>query len=460
MKIINARSDDLYVENFEARPGQLWCVIGGNRSGMDSFFKLISKDKTDIRADCLELPESSGNVCFKNQQALYESELRIDDTDYLGRIDPGTPAKNFIKDYGQYEELIESFGMTGCMERGYRQLSTGQSRKLMMLSQISKGRSVLMIQAPFDGLDSKGRMELSDALEVLYHRKILILLFVYNIEDIPCFCTHVAFFRDKKIECMGPVDDILGMVESQFKTSEADLKPLVSVSGDPVKPENNKSQLVCLQNGEAGYGGKKVFQNISLTVFQGDHTLITGPNGCGKSTLLHLITGDHPACYQNDLKVFGMRRGTGESIWDIKKKMGIVSPELHRNYYIPGALIHCVLSGLFDSIGLYRSYTRQQEIQAMQWLDQIGLADKAKFPFRRLSHSDQRLALIVRAMIKQPELLIMDEPTQGLDEANRYAVLDFLESMILKTNCTILFVSHRADEFRSFFRQHLDMDIS
>jgi molybdate transport system ATP-binding protein len=190
-------------------------------------------------------------------------------------------------------------------------------------------------------------------------------------------------------------------------------------------------------------------------VEKGAHTLITGPNGAGKSTLLAIISGDHSDCYANELHLFGIRRGSGESIWDLKKNMGIVSPDLHRNHYIPGNTIQIVISGFFDSIGLYRNYTQAQERQARTWLKRLGLEDREKTPFRQLSFGEQRLVLIARALIKMPKLLLLDEPTQGLDDMHRDNLLQFLERVATAQLSTILYVSHRQDEYRDFFKQHL-----
>ncbi|MFH2092905.1 MAG: ATP-binding cassette domain-containing protein [Pseudomonadota bacterium] len=471
MKIKNAKSKNLFIEKFEVQSVQAWGIIGSNRSGIRDFFDLICGKLCDVTADHLTLPDNLGWVCFKDQQKIYERELKNDDTDYMDRLDPGTLVKDFLDNVQDHLALIEKFGMTSCLDKGYRQLSTGQARKTLILSQIIKGRSALAIQAPFEGLDPAGRKEVSEALYYLHCQKVLLLLFVHNMEDIPSWCTHAALMKSGELQVQGIQKQVLAQIEKQMQAVQPDFQ--VSVQDycsdkecsdkekkgqeDMAKCKTNRVQLVCLRSGSAGYGGNLVFKDLSLNIFQGDHTLITGPNGCGKSTLLHMITGDHPACYRNDLKIFNIQRGTGESIWELKKKMGIVSPELHRNYYIPGSTINCIISGLFDSIGLYQPYSRQQEKQARRWLDHLGMADKTNMAFRDLTYADQRLVLIARALIKQPELLILDEPTQGLDAANRKALLDFLEQMTQQTCCTILYVSHREDEYRSFFVDHIQM---
>ncbi len=162
-------------------------------------------------------------------------------------------------------------------------------------------------------------------------------------------------------------------------------------------------------------------------------------------------------CYRNDLQIYGRKRGTGESIWDIKRSMGIVSSELHRSHRIPGSALQVVLSGLFDSIGLYTQPTNEQVALSRRWLARVGMADDARTPFRQLTYGEQRLLLIGRALVKGPRLLILDEPTLGLDHANRMAILDFLAQAAGEGLCTLIYVSHRQDEYRSFFQQHLEM---
>lgn len=466
MKIINAQSGQLEIEKFEILTGESWCVVGSNRSGIRDFFDLTCGLGQDIKAEQLILNQRMGRISFKDQQHIYELEVKNDDSDYMDCQDPGTLGRQFIKNIDKYLELIEKLDMTECLEKGYRQMSTGQTRKLMFLSQISQGLSALAIQAPFEGLDSQSRRDINSALFFLSRQKVLILLFVHNPEDIPDWCSHLALVQDGQITLQGTQKETKAEIISQMALEKPDFDISVTDVFNKKKDmgislsthsQSDRIELVNLKNGSAGYQGKTVFEGLSLTVLKGDHTLISGPNGCGKSTLLHVITGDHPACYTNDLTVFNIRRGTGESIWDIKKKMGIVSPELHRNHYIPGSVRSCIISGLFDSIGIYRQVSPAQEDEAEIWLNYLGMPDKARMPFRDLTFADQRLVLIARALIKQPELLILDEPTQGLDAANRKALLDFLDEMSRKTDCTILYVSHREDEFRSFFVHHLKM---
>ncbi len=167
-----------------------------------------------------------------------------------------------------------------------------------------------------------------------------------------------------------------------------------------------------------------------------------------------MITGDHPQAYSNDLHLFGRRRGTGETVWDIKKNVGLVSARLHRDYRVGGSVEEVLLSGLFDSIGVYQKLEPSHRARAQAWLDWLELGLPPTAAFRELSFGQQRLVLIARAAIKVPPLVVMDEPTSGLDADNRARVLDLVESLCTQKKSTVLMVTHRADE-RAFWQQRI-----
>ena len=185
MKIIQARTDHVYIEKFQALPDQAWTILGANRSGIDDFFNLVSGKSIDGTAAVKILPDHLGVVSFKDQQAVYESELKKDQTDVMDRPDPGTPARDFLKNIDAHAGLIQALGMTDSLDKGYRQLSTGQSRKLLLLAAITKAATCLVIQSPFDGLDPESCKELDNAMFQLFSKGIQTLIFVCNPADMP-----------------------------------------------------------------------------------------------------------------------------------------------------------------------------------------------------------------------------------------------------------------------------------
>ena len=455
MFIQNYRSELLNIDHFAPQQGEAWCIYGTNVSGIDEFVKLLSGDVEEAKG--LTLPEKPAIISFARQQEIFEDELRNDNSNHLGYIDPGTPAHTFVNNWDDHNELVQAFNLPHCKNKGYRQLSSGESRKVILLGALSENPRFLLLENPYDGIDKAGCKELDHALSsisAMNSSSPCIIVTVNNKGDIPKWCSHLAILQKGCISFQGRLKETL----QRFEDSNGDKNgSLLKLDTDKAAEKDTPEELVRLTNGFARYGDVEIFSGLNLKVTTGEHTLLTGPNGSGKSTLLQIITGDNQNCYANDLQIFGIQRGSGESIWQLKKDMGIVSPDLHRNHYIPGSPLQVVLSGFFDSIGIYNQFSIDQKNHALHWLEMIGLQEKSGRPFRRLSYAEQRLCLIARALIKMPRLLILDEPTQGLDEHNRNALLDFLETIANRNLSTILYASHRTDEFRDFFKQHIDL---
>ncbi len=448
----------LRIGEFTVRRSEAWGILGDIDSGMEVLIRLLDGELSLVHSGVCQLPSRLGLVSFARQQRLFEEELRLDDTDFLDRPDPGRPARAFLHDAERHGELIRLFNLEQVLDRGYRYLSSGESRKIGILRELTKGVQVLALEHPFDGLDQASCGELDAQLALLHAQGLTLLFLCSDAADLPRCCTHLALVREGELAHCGPTADIRPLLRAAvaqplFQARVEDMRA-DSTAGDAAT-EGDSEPLVLLQNGFARYGEIEVFAGLDLCIRPGEHTLITGPNGCGKSTLVQLITGDHPLCYSNDLRLFGRRRGSGESIWEVKRHMGIVSNDMHRNHRVGGAALAIVLSGLFDSIGLYARPTAAERRLGLRWLSWLGLEEKASQPFSRLNYGSQRLLLLGRALIKQPRLLLLDEPTQGLDSANRKALLDFLERAAAERLCTIVHISHRQDECRSFFRQHL-----
>lgn len=458
INITNFEHPKLVVKSWQVLKNESWCILGRNGSGKQYLDQLLTGELLPESVGTFSIPNLNkvGMVSFESQQEIYEHELKIDATNDTNANDIGTPAKDFLPQDKLNDPLINEFGLSHRLESGYKQLSTGEGRKLLILQAIFNGVELLVCDNPFDSLDEASCIALSHALERLSKTGINVLLMLSNRQDIPTWCSNIAFIERGQL-------NVIGKLESD--ETKRQLDALLTPAPDDVSWPTNIQQLcdyqhpylVKLNKGKVHYNGVNVFENLDVAIKPLQHTLITGANGSGKSTLMQLITGDCTQCYSNDIHVLGFKRGSGESIWDLKKHMGIVSAELHRQYRVNGDLLTVVLSGFYDSIGLYQQPEHYHIEIAQQWLAKIGLLAQQHSSFRSLSYGEQRLALIARALIKSPYLLILDEPTQGLDELNRHRLLNFLEHLAEQKHSTMLLVSHRKDEFLPIFEQHIKL---
>ena len=442
----------LTMTNWQVIKKQHWCVLGRNGSGKQYLEQVLKGILQPETADEFIIPPANkvGLVSFESQQNIYENELKIDTSTM------GTQAKDFLPKDKLNDELISAFGLSHRLESDYQQLSTGEGRKLLILQAIFNGVELLVCENPFDSLDEASCLALSTVLERLSKTGVTIVLMLNNRQDIPVWCNNIALIERSQFTVVGQLDS-----EETQRQLDALLTPVSDDVSWPINLQElcdyKHSHLVQLNKGKVVYQGISVFDGLDVHIKPLQHTLITGPNGSGKSTLMQLITGDCTQCYSNNIHVLGHKRGSGETIWELKKDMGIVSAELHRQYRVNGDLLTVVLSGFYDSIGLYQQPEPDKIDIAQQWLAKIGLLSQQNNSFRALSYGEQRLALIARALVKSPYLLILDEPTQGLDELNRHRVLNFLEHLAEQKHSTMLLVSHRKDEYLSIFKQHITL---
>ena len=208
----------------------------------------------------------------------------------------------------------------------------------------------------------------------------------------------------------------------------------------------DSEEVVKLNEVSIRYGDRTILKELDWTVRRGEKWALSGENGAGKSTLLSLVCADNPQSYACDISLFGRKRGTGESIWEIKKHIGYVSPEMHRAYLKNLPAIEIVASGLHDSIGLYKRPQPEQMAICEWWMDIFGIADLKDKPFLQLSSGEQRLSLLARAFVKDPELLILDEPLHGLDTYNRRRVKKVIEAFCRRKDKTMIMVTHYESE--------------
>lgn len=348
-----------------------------------------------------------------------------------------------VKDEALQQELFELFRIEPMLDKKIILLSSGELRKFQLTKTLLTAPRVLVMDNPFIGLDAPTRELLLQLLERLTTMSaVQIVLVLSMVDDVPPFITHVIPVEGLAVGDKLTREEYLHVVAGKQPANEyEDLQQ--RIIDLPYEGENYDSEeVVRLNKVSIRYGDRTILKKLDWTVLRGEKWALSGENGAGKSTLLSLVCADNPQSYACDINLFGRKRGTGESIWEIKKHIGYVSPEMHRAYLKNLPTIEIVASGLHDSIGLYKRPQPEQMAVCEWWMDVFGIEPLKDKPFLQLSSGEQRLALLARAFVKDPELLILDEPLHGLDTYNRRRVKKIIEAFCGRKDKTLIMVTH------------------
>ena len=335
--------------------------------------------------------------------------------------------------------LFDLFGLEEFLDKHIVLLSSGELRKFQLIKALMSKPSVLILDNPFIGLDAPTRDLLRGLLEKMIEVMHLhVILVLSREEEIPDFITHVV-----------PVEGLMCGQKDVYLPQSSVAEQNEVKAPESIQEDEPKEEVVRLNKVSIRYGERTILDELDWTVHKGEKWALTGENGSGKSTLLSLICADNPQSYACDISLFGRKRGTGESIWEIKKHIGYVSPEIHRAYLKNIPAIDIVASGLHDSVGLYVRPKPEQRSVCEQWMNIFGIGEFKDDSFLQLSSGEQRLVLLARAFVKEPDLLILDEPLHGLDTSNRKLVKEIIDTYVRKEGKTMIMVSHYPEEFPS-----------
>lgn len=456
----------LTIAELTIRAGESWAFVGTNGSGKSALARALAGELPLLKGECQGDFTRLTRLSFEQLQKLVSDEWQRNNTDLLspGEEDTGRTTAEIIqdevKDPARCQRLAERFGITALLSRRFKYLSTGETRKTLLCQALMSEPELLILDEPFDGLDVQSRAQLAALLESLNQQGYTLVLVLNRFDEIPDFIQHAGVLADCNLTETGEKTALLkqALIAQLAHSEQLDGITLPEPDAPSARHALDPHQpRIVLRDGMVSYDDRPILNRLSWTVNPGEHWQIVGPNGAGKSTLLSLITGDHPQGYSNDLTLFGRRRGSGETIWDIKKHIGYVSSSLHLDYRVSTTVRNVILSGYFDSIGIYQAVSDKQHKLAQQWLDILGMDNRiADAPFHSLSWGQQRLALIVRALVKHPTLLILDEPLQGLDPLNRQLVRRFVDVLISEGETQLLFVSHHAEDAPSCITHRLE----
>lgn len=421
-------------------------VVGRNGSGKTLYIDQLRKRLASDRVRYIAFTDSYG----VNVDGQYYLQLRWNQHD----IDHETPTVGELLERAYQlagddtaerrelqQQLYRLFHMEEFLDKYVITLSSGELRKFQLTKTLFANPRLLIMDNPFIGLDAETRDQLKELLLTLaQERDMEVMLVLSKTDDIPEFVSKVI-----EIEGSKEYSNVSAYYAQQQPVPPhvlSDEKRQAILSLPYHDNDYDCQTVVDMKEVSIRYGERTILKDLNWTVRNGEQWALSGQNGSGKSTLLSLVCADNPQSYACDITLFDRPRGSGESIWDIKKHIGYVSPEMHRSYKRDLPAIRIVASGLMESIGLYAVPNPQDYERCRWWLDIFGIGHLAERRFLQLSSGEQRLVLLARAFVKDPQLLILDEPLHGLDLWNRRLAKDIIETFCQRRNKTMIMVTH------------------
>ena len=417
--------------------GKVIVIFGPNGSGKTQFAEKLRRQLASNNVRYLAFSDAYGPATDK----AYYLQLRWNQHD----IDEETPCVGQLleraymqsgEDSPQHRELrdhlYQLFSMSPLLNKYVILLSSGELRKFQLIKTLLANPKTLILDNPFIGLDVEARGQLNELIQMLAREQgITLYLILSKSDDIPSYA-----------------DETINM-DTESSTHEQptipDLREQI-VALCPAQASSPSPCVIDMHNVSIRYGERTILDKLNWKVMKGERWALSGKNGSGKSTLLSLVCADNPQSYACDISLFGNQRGSGETIWEIKKRIGYVSPEMHRSYQRNLPTINVVASGLKDTVGLYvRPNEKEKEI-CRKWMRVFCIEHLSERSFTTLSSGEQRMALVARAFVKSPELLILDEPLHGLDNNNRKLVRNIIEAYCQDPEKTLIMVTHYEEE--------------
>ena len=473
----------LTVQDLALSAGEIWVLQGENGSGKSWLAEqltcgmppVLGEVRYEFLDDPQRLPETNDLVHVALEQQRNEALAR--GGYYQARWNSVTEDEETVEGYlaaktvygvspfqcfaegdipGDYDQrlraAVQAMQIEPLLKRRVVELSNGEIRKVLLVRALVRQPKVLLLDEPYGGLDVQSRAHLNKVLEVYRQQGMCVVLLVTRLQDVPEQVTLRAHLTQGMLQ-VGGVERIEPKIE-RVEPCALGRFPGYEQRTD----EQGADAVVRLKAGVVKYGEKTILHGVDWTIRPGENWALLGPNGSGKSTLISLLCGDNPQAYRNELYLFGCRRGSGESIWEIKKRIGLLSPELQMNF--PGATtgLETVVSGLEDTIGMYEMPGAAAMEKAMQLFDALGQRGLAMRRFDKMSTGEQRAVLLLRALIKSPELLILDEPCQGMDGAYSELIRHWAGWLTQQPGLQLIYVTHHAEELPDGITHRLELD--
>lgn len=439
-------------ENFSwnIQPGEHWVISGDNGSGKTILLELIagiihashgeviysfvtgrSWDErfTQRKQKIHYIPAHAIQTFLQGHELFYQQR-------YYSIGDERIPRVRDL--FGEAIEQLHSlhlpasFSIDELLDLELTRLSNGQLKKVLILKNLAQSLpQVLLFDYPFEGLDHDSREDLIEFLDQLARHYNIQMILVDHDHYLPSVINKRLVLDQFKIKSIEQVSSA---------------SPPKSLS--TVNPKlNKKDTVVEMKDVSIRYGEKEIISNFNWIIRKGERWALTGRNGSGKTTIFSLIFADHPMAYSEQVHLFGKRRGSGESIWDIKNRINYLGPEL-LTYLNPKSLI----------ISSHDYILQQHKKINHQTLDSVITFFEAEnfihAPIRSLSSGQLQLMMVINSLLSDKELILLDEPFQFLDQTQKARLNKYL-SEHLHSETTLVLITHYEQDIARWTEQRM-----
>lgn len=426
-------------------------VVGKNGSGKSTLGNIIAKGRYAY-GNRLGF---SDKICRVNMLTFSDihSFTGIDVQYYHQRME--ATANDYVLTVGEifdkklqspvWQKYAEAFRLNDIERKKINYLSSGELRKLLIINSLCDCPDLLILDNPYIGLDVESRKDFDEAMAMLRGSGVSVVFLLCDPDEVPDYVDSIIEIDNGSIGSPVTNKDEISRLLKHMRNSMVDYDPVLPVKTNPGL-YGDCDIVFSIKDGHARYGDKSIFENFNWTVRRGECWSLRGPNGSGKSLLLSMICADNPQGYSNDIMLFDRRRGTGESIWEIKDAVGYVCPEMQLYFKSNDTVKEIIIQGMRNSLNRYRKSTREEQEVADCWMKVMEISHVSDRKFSELSSGEQRMVMLARALAKQPELLVLDEPLHGLDIHCKRIVKKIISKLVENNGCTLIFVTHCPSE--------------
>jgi molybdate transport system ATP-binding protein len=394
---------------------------------------------------------NTSDFYYQQRYNSSDSEDALTVEEYLGSI------KHYSETPGYWDltKVMQRLNLEVLKTKQLIKLSNGETKRLLIAGALIKNPVILLLDNPLTGLDVQTRAAFNRIIADINASGITVIMATSPFE-IPDAITHVAVLKNGVIDQQVPAKDFDSSSFAKIDKGRLDVEELSALLN--INPIPSYEWIVRMNNVNITYGEKEILKNVDWQIRQDDRWALLGPNGAGKSTLLSLVNADNPQAYANDIILFDRKRGSGESIWDIKSKTGFVSPELYQYFPTDNSCLQVIESGFYDTMGLFRPSDPKKSAIALRWMKALEIDRYARVLLKNIPASAQRLCLLARALIKNPTLLIFDEPCQGMDLHQQLHFKMLVDTICDLSNVTLIYVTHYQNEIPDSVDKVLRLD--